>query len=431
MITIHYSAARCGAGKTRWACERIAKTPGCYLLAVDRRDVFARRVETIEEFAAEHGTHPKVVQFYSKSEKWEGGISDVRRSVREAGCEYASFPHVVVVITHEALKSSDLSTYTGWTLIIDEVPTVWTHEEICTPVLWKYLRQVYNLIPVGDSGWSEVQAKADGASVADHHLDTYLAPMAVFHKRVKDQGVFAQLTDWQDAAGRKPWSWFSIWNLEELSAFEKVYLLANAFEQTVTYKLLASTSNTSVRFEPFDIPGATPWLPRAISIKYFASGHTAGTAFWTESVSGQECLRRISWWVNAHSDADNHYWSCNLGLYPDHALVGKKVSPRIAGSNDYKDLTCGTFIYTAKPSQAEERVFDWFGISREEVIRSREFEDLVQMFWRCSVREAGDQQAGRVPGLRPAAGRIPARLHHPGRSPCHHCGSRADRSRPG
>jgi len=79
-------------------------------------------------------------------------------------------------------------------------------------------------------------------------------------------------------------------------------------------------------------------------------------------------------------------------LYPDHALVGKKVSPKIAGSNDYKDLTCGTFIYTAKPSQAEERVFDWFGISREEVIRSREFEDLVQMFWRCSVREAGDQR---------------------------------------
>jgi hypothetical protein len=81
VITIHYSAARCGAGKTRWACERIAKNPGRYLLAVDRRDVFARRVETIEEFAAEHSSHPKVVQLFSKSEKWEDSISDVRRYV--------------------------------------------------------------------------------------------------------------------------------------------------------------------------------------------------------------------------------------------------------------------------------------------------------------------------------------------------------------
>jgi hypothetical protein len=42
--------------------------------------VFARRVETIEEFAAAHGTHPKIVQLFSKSEK-EDSISDVRRYV--------------------------------------------------------------------------------------------------------------------------------------------------------------------------------------------------------------------------------------------------------------------------------------------------------------------------------------------------------------
>ncbi|MCD6072708.1 MAG: hypothetical protein K0S42_3224 [Microvirga sp.] len=41
--------------------------------------MFARRVETIEEFAAAHGTHPKIVQLFSKSE--EDSISDVRRYV--------------------------------------------------------------------------------------------------------------------------------------------------------------------------------------------------------------------------------------------------------------------------------------------------------------------------------------------------------------
>lgn len=390
MITIHYSSARCGAGKTQWACERIARNPGRFILAVDRREVIARRKASIQEFSEKHRTKPKVIPLFSRSDTFTDGIRDVRRRIREAGAKYQSEQHVVIIVTHEALKSSDLSTYQGWTLIIDEVPSIWTKEEVRTPRSWEYLDSSYNLLPIGNTGWSTVQAKSHNASIADYHRDTYLNGLAVFRRRVKDQGVYVSLSNWEDASTGDPWSWFSIWNPEELEPFSAVYILGNAFEYTITYKLLANTFSKIVNLKPFEIPDSEPWLPRSITIRYFASKHTAGTAFWTENEDGRECLRRVPNWVNDHSDPSNHYWSCNIGRYDDTAMIGTKVSPKIAGSNDYKDITCGTFIYTSKPSGAEERVLGMFDITRDQIIRAREREDIIQMFWRCSIRNPMD-----------------------------------------
>ena len=127
----------------------MAANPGRYLYAVDRREVFSTRTDLIRSFAAQHDTAPTIVELYSRSDTWTGGIGDVRRAVREAGCQHAPRPHVIVMITHEALNSSDLSTYGGgWTCIIDEVPTMWSHGEIKSPASSRYLAAAYNLLPV-------------------------------------------------------------------------------------------------------------------------------------------------------------------------------------------------------------------------------------------------------------------------------------------
>ncbi|MFZ6761410.1 hypothetical protein [Pseudoroseomonas sp. WGS1072] len=396
MLKIRYSAELCGAGKTWWACRHIAEKAGRYLLVVDRRAVFSDRKNLISRFASEVGTFPKIVEIFSASDEWIGGRPDVRRAVREAGCEHASQKHVVVLLTHEALKSSDLSTYRdNWHCIIDEVPTLWTHSEVCSPVLGQLLEKTYNLEPILKEGWSALRVKADGPSLTDYYADTVLSGWGDIHRQIRDRDAFAKIGSWQDAASRSSWSLVSIWNPESLRAFSQVTLLGNAFEHTVTYKLLERHFGDVVKLEPFAVPTTrhVTWQPRKLLIRYFAKSHRAGSAFWA-TADGRECLRRIPWWVNAHTQRGAHYWSCNNSLYGSGQVMdGRRVSPKIAGENGLRNLTCGTFIYSAKPSQREREALSLFGISFDEVVRSREYEDLIQMLWRSSLRDAADTRS--------------------------------------
>ena len=317
----------------------------------------------------------------------------MRRVVREAGCEWDAHEHVVVLVTHEALKSSDLSTYRhGWHCIIDEVPTVWTHAEVVSSALHVYLKAAYTLEPLAGTDWSRLRVKADSPLLTDIYADSALTEWAELHRQIRDRGAIAKIKSWEEAASRSTWSLVSVWNPAPLSTFSSVILLGNAFEHTVTYKLFERTFGSVIKLQPFTVPTKREARrhPRKLLIRYFAESHRAGASFW-DTANGHECLRRIHAWVNAHTEADQHYWSSNNARFRnDLTMVGQRVSPRIAGENGLRHLTCATFIYSAKPSRNEQVAFEHFGISYEEVVRSRELEDLIQMMWRSSLRDPED-----------------------------------------
>jgi hypothetical protein len=52
----------------------------------------------------------------------------------------------------------------------------------------------------------------------------------------------------------------------------------------------------------------------------------------------------------------------------------------------------GSFIYSAKPCPADARVFELMDITEDDVVRAREYEDLIQMFGRCSIRDPDDER---------------------------------------
>jgi hypothetical protein len=52
----------------------------------------------------------------------------------------------------------------------------------------------------------------------------------------------------------------------------------------------------------------------------------------------------------------------------------------------------GSFIYSAKPRPTEAQMFELMDISEDMVIRAREYEDLIQMFGRCSIRNPDDDR---------------------------------------
>ena len=52
----------------------------------------------------------------------------------------------------------------------------------------------------------------------------------------------------------------------------------------------------------------------------------------------------------------------------------------------------GSFIYSAKPRPADARMFELMDITEDDVVRAREYEDLIQMFGRGSIRDPNDER---------------------------------------
>lgn len=390
---INCAPTPCGGGKTLKAASEMALRPGRYLYIIDRRDVAATRIALIEEFAALYGTDPLIVPIYARSPRHPEGSLGVRRAIREAGTGYGMLDHVVVVATAEAMQSSDLSTYAGWTVIIDEVPSTWAHQVLRTGLSWGFFRDHYTLIPSAEhEGWSRVQPKADAPSAAEYYADDLLGDLADFHRRVRTGSVVANLTCWEDAASAQGWQWFSAWDALQLRSFRRVILLGNAADQSTFVQVAQARHGDAIRFQTFTLTSSLAYLPRTFRIEYFASEHTAGTHFWTKTEAGAMAIERVAAWLAANSPGgDQHYVSSNTyHQQAFRAVPGRHVSPRVCGENGLSAMHTGSFIYSAKVGPQEAAAFDLLGIPPEAVVRAREGEDLIQMAWRGCLRVAGD-----------------------------------------
>jgi hypothetical protein len=389
-ITIEYSGALCSAGKTEFACRLMATQPDKYLLAVDRREVMEARIARIDEKAAAAGTYPVCRSIYSKSEgRFEDGTGNVRQTLREQPTQDIHTPHVVVVCTHEGLLSSDLSTYQGWTLIIDENPNVWAFGEVQSEYTWPIFERFFGLEPNEDE-WSQVTVCRDAPTMTALAKDTAISPKFVeMYRRWQNTRPMVKLTQWDEASDGRQWSWCSVWNPEKLDAFQRIMILANSFTESITYKLL---KRAGVHLVPFSIHDDREWVPRTVLLRYFASQHQAGTGFWTNDSDsgGKEALGKTFEWISHNSDPENHYYSTNLHVLKSTNLPGIKLQPKVSGSDAYKHLTCASFIYTAKPSQAEVAAFSRYGITYDEIVRARQNEDLVQFLFRSNLRVPDD-----------------------------------------
>lgn len=391
--TINFSDLRVGGGKTLAVADALARNEDRHVLVVDRRDVIATRVALIQQFAAVHGTTPHIEAIYSRSDAHPDGSANVCWRVRAAGADLRRHRHVIVVMTHAALQSSDLSTFRDWNLFIDEVPQAWTHHSVKTPATARFLAANYNLIPVpGREGWSRMQPKVTAPSTAAYARDDYMRDLAVLHQRAKAGSLVAHLTDWSEAAGDDGWNWYSLWTGETLSAFRRVVLVANAVESSLFYQ--TAQAHGAVRFAPFHLVNEAPYRSRTMLVEYFADEHRAGRRFWTESDQGKACIARVAEWLASHSpDARQHYISYN-GYHANSfaAVPGLHVRPRIAGVNSLASMTCGTFLYSGKFSRQEQAALACFGIDHEQAVRSREGEDILQMSTRGCLRVDHDDR---------------------------------------
>ncbi|MGY0788059.1 hypothetical protein ACW7BJ_01735 [Azospirillum argentinense] len=397
-IEVFYSADRCGAGKSRDAKRKAARNPGLWVFALQRLDMFAAVEADILEAAKEFGTNPLIVPICSVMSGDEERVTfGVRQRVEVAASLYRAEEHVVIIITHAAMKVSDLSGYQGCRIIIDEVPSALESSAEKSPASHKHFAANYNLTVNEESGWSRVTAKADAVTVADIQNDIQMKPWLNFHKLAKsDQGLYCNLKSWGEMAPRdRVWNWYSIWSPLELSAFEAVYILGNAFTSTASFMIWIDKFGDQIKFTPYQIKDSRDWKHRKVTIRYFTKRHRDSTYSWTNKDNPEGAIRVKLWakWIADNSEALSHYWTANKALWPmmeEFAIQGDRVSPKIAGSNDYDQKTVCSIIYSSKVNPFERTVFQHFGITPKQVIRSREYEDLIQIMFRSSLRLADD-----------------------------------------
>lgn len=392
-ITIEYNEDPPGSGKSEYLKRIVVEEPRRYLLAVPTKKLLA------EHATGEDGLRKRILAEALPPSVEVITIStatharSVRRPVAEAADLYRDRQHVVVICTHAALMTTDLSRYTGWTLLIDEVPSIVACDTWRTGGSRAHLEANYVLQRESKNGaWSRVAVRADAPSTQMISRDDLVGDAVAFHRCAKSRsGVYVNLHAWEEIECGSEWCWWSIWEVGELASFDRVLLVGNAFSHSITRRLMAERPGEGYRalFQPL----ALPWTrrrhaARRVVIRYFTE-NPGSTTFWTNHSEGQSCIGAVSRWIADNTPAAQHMFACNKeteAAVTQARVMGLRLTPCVAGSNGYDDFEHATILFSAKISPQERKALTMFGIDEEEVRRSREFEAVLQFLFRSAIR---------------------------------------------
>lgn len=390
---IYLNDQTCGSGKTYNELLYMVNNRGRYLLAVDRKEAMGERTETIRSISLRLGKRMTVIQIKSGDEALDvrNGDTTIRTSRAvtvdvEAVPDRHAMDHVIVIITHEALKLSDLSGYKGWQLVIDETPSIVDHQKLVTTLSRKFFKQHYALDRVGKH--FEIRRRSN-ATPAHFRGDSLTYPLTVMHARVCDERVtvLTQSASWDSLGKEGAWSWTSIWSPHQLAAFSRVTILANAFRRSLTYAVM-NWKWPEIEWVQHQRVSLRQYKQRKMTIRFFADAHNASRTLFG-SDEGKRRLGDVARWIAANIDPAQHIWTCNEKDEKSLSAITtpKRLKPRQAGSNAYADKTAVSAIYTAKPTPQELQLFQDMGIASSVAVETREFETIFQFVARCAARD--------------------------------------------
>jgi hypothetical protein len=213
-----------------------------------------------------------------------------------------------------------------------------------------------------------------------------------FHKAAlsKTRSAYVDISDWEDAKGTtKKVQWYSSWSPEGLAENAASVTFAGAgVLNSLMYHAAQQTPSGAMPFRVIDISARKPrtaW-PR-VMIRYYTRHH--GSTTWWTADEGSRCLVAIS----RHLEAIGFdgYWSSNDVIRPyfRHRFPGPECQPKVAGTNSLRHHIRCAFFYSNKAQTGDDAVIETLGLSRDDVRRAREDEDVVQFAFRGALRDGG------------------------------------------
>jgi hypothetical protein len=370
-----------GSGKTTKIIDGMAIRRGRYIFATSRIDLINERMDDLQRQAATAGTKPTIRAIHRKADN----RLPVLVEIEDAASLHQHEEHVIVFITHEGMMGANLDGFAGWHIYIDENPAAVASDAFTVPATATYLEAAYDLVPLDGTKWSRLVLKSDAPNPAAIINDEFLKGLATFDKRARSsQGVYVDTDNWSKVKGSvRPLKSWSAWTPDELAAFESVTIAGAGYFHSIGYKATQAWFPDKVCFEAEEVIAPERACPRVL-IHYFTQ-HRGSTTFWKGK--GLPCLLRV---IDHLKQVPNlGYCATNTDIRPYFVgarLSGEMVSPRQEGTNALMHHTSCALIYSSKAVPADGPSLEVFGLTKQDVERAREIEDIIQFVLRGALR---------------------------------------------
>jgi hypothetical protein len=310
------------------------------------------------------------------------GQGDVQRKLDDAAdrFESKSIQHAVVLASHETLMGKDLSRFAGAHLQIDEPPDAVKGGRIKVSEFPEFMKQIFTLERIG-SGWSELTLSVEPPKWQDIKGDSLFSPLAEPLKLLaRGQSVYVNC----ETLG-KEFSWCSLWLPTELGHFKSVTFAGASYLTSLGAIAAKRVFEDDIEFNEILIPMHRTAQP-TVRLHYFTSAHEGSTTFW-QTPEGNRCIMQVCNHLAALSPP-LAFWSANKPIIPLllNRLPGDAIKPKAAGLNKWRDETRCAMLYSSKPTPADASMIKLLSLQVEEILGSREDEDIFQFATRGAIR---------------------------------------------
>ena len=381
-----------GVGKTYRAIQSMVAVPGKYVFAVERVEAINEMVARIFEETRRSNHLPHVERIFGGN----GRAGSVTRQIADLPRAMADVDHCIALVTHEGMMMTDFDGFEGWTLIVDEVPTMFALHTYRTATDVAFFEEHYTLTPVNgvNTDWQLVGlTKAgealDPSTIADCDGHRYLHH---FHRRCRDprMGPVVNLATWQDMAGAGvEWVWWSLFHPSQIAAFSHRLFLGNGFTKSMSHALF---DQPDIEWQTVSHMGDRPLRHRHARIVYYSDRPTS--LFYLRGDDGQADLTKIGQHIAATTSAPL-FWSCNerlrLALDPHLTREAYRL-PRQAGTSTLMGFHHAAMFYAAKPKHEVEEAIVGLGSSADQWVSTNEYETILQFLTRTSVRDVSSSE---------------------------------------
>lgn len=369
-----------GCGKTWALLSDMIERPGRYILASPRIDLIKEREHDLKTLATASEASLLIRMIYSGQSR----PRPVPERIIEAIENHQDDKHVILLVTHEGMMTTDFDNLAGWHIKIDEMPIAVLTGKVGVEAGAVYFKQSFALDSVPGTPWSRVEVRDDAPGTRSVLRDDLLEKLVPLDKRARTaQGVYVDVQDWADLRlrGRKL-NWWSVWTPLQLQTAESVTIAGASYHHSILAKVAESLYPGQIEIEDIHVTGR-PRHPRRVLIHYFTQAHRGASNFWEGK--GRDYLAKVCRYLEG---VPLGYWSGNevVTNYFHGRLSGDVVSPKAEGTNSLMHHKSCAFIYSSKALPCDEPLIKVFGLNQEEIERAREIEDVLQFAFRGDLR---------------------------------------------
>lgn len=380
-----------GCQKSRTMFRKMLDQPGRYLLAAPRTALLDEHADFLGNEAHERRIMIRIEVVHAAQ-----GLPDVPRRIADACQSLSQEEHAILLITHEALRSIDLSPFmeaeSPWHARVDEIPDALASGTFKAPASAQYLGQVYDLASTDAEGWWQATLKPDAPAPSALMADTHLRDLVAFDKRARSHqggGVLVNVGDWRDATLKnRTVQWYSAWTPAALDGFVSVEIAGANFWTSLCGLASERLDGDRVDYIEQRLGTGQRQTKPTVVLRYFTHAHTGSTAWWADGSPGKQHLNSVLRHLTTVRDLG--YYSgneCVTSYFEGWLPDAEAVRPKQAGTNGLINHTSCAFIYSNKTQTADDAIRVALGFTADEIKRARETEDVIQFVMRGAVRD--------------------------------------------